>query len=112
MQIHGVVHMTTATTETAIAAPEAGTRLTVVGLHVSAGGATVVTIGFGADNQRVYNLDADSSPIDTGIMRWEGDGGTALTVTSTEAVEVDVAVASLKLDVVGRKVKQSGQYLQ
>lgn len=89
MQTHGITHTTTATTVTALAAPQAGWRWRVVGLHVSAGGAAVVTIGFSATNQRVYDLAANQT-IDIGVMDWQGDAAAALSVTSSAAVVVDV----------------------
>ena len=89
MQSHGVTHTTTATTVTSLAAPTAGYRWRVVGLHISAGGAAVVTVGFSATNQRVYDLAANQT-IDIGLMDWQGDAATALSVTSSAAVTVDV----------------------
>ena len=91
MQLHGITHTTTITTTTVVAAPGAGNRITVIGFHISVGGATVVTVGFSATNQRVYNLAANQS-IDIGAMRWEGDGNTALTVQSSAAVTVDATL--------------------
>ncbi|MGH9759048.1 MAG: hypothetical protein ACRD4M_15030 [Candidatus Acidiferrales bacterium] len=91
MQQHGVQHLTTATTGTLAAAPGAGHRITVLGLHISAGGAAIVTVGFSATNQRVYDLVANQT-IDLGAMRWEGDANAALTVQSSAAVVVDAEV--------------------
>ncbi len=88
MQLHGVGHTTTATTATLAAAPGSGVRITVVALHISVGGAAVVTVGFSATNQRVYDLAANQT-VDIGAMRWEGDGNAALTVQSSAAVTVD-----------------------
>lgn len=88
MQSHGVTHTTTATTVTSLAAPSTGYRWRVVGLHISAGGAAVVTVGFSATNQRVYDLAANQT-IDIGLMDWQGDAATALSVTSSAAVTVD-----------------------
>lgn len=90
MQIHGVQHLTTATTVNLLAAPQAGWRWRVVGLHVSVGGAAIVTVGFSATNQRVYDLSANQT-IDIGVMDWEGDAAAALTVQSSAAVVVDAS---------------------
>jgi len=90
MQTHGVQHLTTATTGTLLAAPQAGWRWRVVGLHISAGGAATVTVGFSGTNQRVYDLAANQT-IDIGVMDWEGDAAAALTVTSSAAVIVDAS---------------------
>jgi hypothetical protein len=88
MQQHGIGHTATATTATLAAAPGAGVRATVIGLHISASGACTVTIGFSATNQRVYTFSADGI-FDLGIMRWEGDTNAALTAQSSAAVTVD-----------------------
>ena len=88
MQLHGVTHTTTATTATLAAAPGAGVRITIVGLHISVSGACTVTIGFSAGNQRVYTFSA-AGIFDLGLMDWEGDANGALTAQSSAAVTVD-----------------------
>lgn len=88
MQQHGIGHTTTATTATLVAAPGAGIRVRVLGLHISVGGAATVTVGFSATNQRVYDLAANQT-VDIGLMDWEGDTNAALTAQSSAAVTVD-----------------------
>ena len=88
MQLHGITSTSTATTATALSAPGAGVRYRVVGLHISAGGAAVVTVGFSATNQRVWNLAANQQ-IDLTTIDWEGDVNAALTVQSSAAVQVN-----------------------
>jgi hypothetical protein len=61
---------------------------TVLGLHLSVGGATVLTVGFSATNQRVYDLAANQT-IDLGATRWEGDPNAAFTAASSAAATVD-----------------------
>jgi hypothetical protein len=91
MQLHGVGHTTTATTATLAAAPGAGWRITVVGIHISVSGATTLTVGFSSTNQRVYDMAANET-LDLGAMLWEGDTNTAFTVASSAAVTVDSTI--------------------
>ncbi|MGA8224177.1 MAG: hypothetical protein WB780_21200 [Candidatus Acidiferrales bacterium] len=88
MQLHGVGHTTTATTATLAAAPGAGVRIKVQGLHISTSGAATITIGFSATNQRVYTFAA-AGIFDLGVMDWEGDANAALTAQSSASVTVD-----------------------
>lgn len=91
MQNHGVGVTTTAATATPLAAPQAGWRWRIVGLHISVSGACVVTAGFSATNQRVYQLAANQT-VDIGVMDWEGDAASAFTVQSSAAVTVNSTV--------------------
>ena len=91
MQEHAVAHITSATTTTVIAAPGAGLRITILGLHVSAGAAGAVTVGFSASDQRVYDLAANQT-IDDEIGRWEGDTNTAFSVTTAGTGPTDIEV--------------------
>lgn len=91
MQNHGVAHLISIASTNLAAAPGAGSRITVVGLHLSTNGATTVTVGFSAGNQRVYNFTTNQT-VDIGDMRWQGDANTALTVQSSAAVTVDATV--------------------
>lgn len=95
MQVHGITHTTTATTATALSAAslQTGWRWRVVGLHLSVSGAAIVTIGFSATNQRVYDLAANQT-LDL-LLNWEGDSGAALTVQSSAAVSVDCTADAL-----------------
>jgi len=88
MQLHGIGHTATATTATLIAAPGVGIRAKIQGLHLSVSGATTLTVGFSATNQRVYTFSA-AGIFDIGLMDWEGDGNAAFTVQSSGAVTVD-----------------------
>ena len=63
MQQHAVGHYTSAGTVALIAAPGAGLRIRVVGLHASTGSAGAVTIGFSSTNQRVWNMAAIRSQL-------------------------------------------------
>lgn len=91
MQLHAVAHITASGTTTLIATPGAGYRIVVVGLHVSEGTAGAVTLSFSATNQRVWNLAANQSE-DVGLMRWEGDGNAALSLTAPATGPTDVTV--------------------
>jgi len=90
-QLHAVQHTTSAGTVAVVAAPGAGYRITVVGFHVSEGSAGVVTLGFSAGNQKVWNMAANQN-IDVGLTRWEGDANTALSLTSPATGPTDVEV--------------------
>lgn len=92
MQSHEVFTTSTTGTSQLIAAPATGYRIRVVGLHLSGAGATKVTIGFSSTNQRVWNLGSAGQGPDIGILDWEGDTATALSVTNGTAVEIDVTV--------------------
>ena len=92
MQQHAVGHYISAGTVALVAAPSAGRRIKVNNLHLSAGAAETVTIGFSLTNQRVWNLAANAS-VDEPVMDWRGDAASALNVTfPTGAGPVDVTV--------------------
>lgn len=91
MQFHANQSFSTATEETVIAAPEAASRIRILGLHLSVAGATKVTLGFGSDNQRVWDF-VENQSVDIGVLDWEGDPATALSVTNGSVVEIDVTV--------------------
>ena len=90
MQQHAVAHVTSAGTTVLVAAPGTGLRVRVVGLHVSAGSAGTVTIGFSATNQRVWNMAANQS--EDILMGWAGDANTALSLTAPATGPTDVTI--------------------
>lgn len=92
MQSHEVFTTSTIGTTAIIPAPNAGYRIRIVGLHASVAGASKVTIGFSSTNQRVWNLGSAGQGPDVGVMDWEGDQATALSVTNGSAAELDVTV--------------------
>lgn len=92
MQFHAVLSTFTAGASTLITPPAAGYRIRVIALHISTGGASKVTIGFSATNQRVFNMAANQLVEIGSTMDWEGDMATALSVTNGSAVELDVTV--------------------
>lgn len=74
-----------------IAAPSSqngvNAKTVVLGMVITAEAAGKVTVSFSASNQKIFEFAAAGSyPV--GAMRWEGDAGAALTVTSSIAVDV------------------------
>ena len=88
MQNHAVQHITSATTLAAIPAPGAKSRITITALHISVAAADVVTVGFSAANQRVFDLAANGS-VEIGLTRWEGDANAAFSITTSTAGPAD-----------------------
>jgi hypothetical protein len=91
MQLHVVAHETSAGTTTLIPAPGPGYRITIVGLHISAGSAGAVALSFSSGNQRVWDMAANQSA-DPSPIRWEGDTNAALSLTAPATGPTDVTV--------------------
>ena len=92
MQLHAVIGGQGAATATVVAAPGPDVTVVVDAFSLSVGAvATKVTLGFSASNQKVFNLAVNGNIAQT-LERWEGDPGSALTLTTSAAGPTECTV--------------------
>jgi hypothetical protein len=78
--------------EALIAAPQAKSKIVVTGISIGVGAvATKVTLSFSAANVKAFDLPVNGN-IPPGVMRWEGDEGAALSITTSAAGPTDIEV--------------------
>ncbi|MGH9734385.1 MAG: hypothetical protein ACRD8A_07340, partial [Candidatus Acidiferrales bacterium] len=72
-------------------APQATSKIVVIGMTITAEAADKVTLSFSAGNRKIFEF-AVAGTVAFGAMRWEGDAGAALSVTTSTAGPADISI--------------------